>query len=129
MSKMCPIKDYVKGNGTPQERYYREVFSFDAAFYYHLISNQAKQALEESKKIIDPLTLNGSIHASTLSNYIRQATYAREQVENQKVINKENKARTLKQDKERRAGFIHASILFYAILNIGIIIAVTLIIL
>jgi len=47
----------------------------------------------------------------------------------QKVINKENKARTLKQDEERRAGFIHASILFYAILNIGIIIAVTLIIL
>jgi len=55
--------------------------------------------------------------------------YENETEQQEKVINKENKARTLKQDEERRAGFIHASILFYAILNIGIIIAVTLIIL
>lgn len=126
---MCSIKDYVEGQGNAEARYYREVFSYDASFYQNFISSHAQQILDESKKLIDQNTLNGNPHALNLSNCIQKASYAREQLYNDRVVANENKSRTLKRNEERRAGFINASILFYAILNIGIIIAVTLIIL
>jgi hypothetical protein len=126
---MCSIEDYVQNKGSALERYHREVFTYDAAFYQNWITQHAKQTFEDSKKIIDQYTLNGNSQIIPLSHFIQNATYAREQVENKKIISSENKTRTLKQEEERRAGFINASILFYAILNIGIIIAVTLIIL
>ena len=129
MNKMCSIEDYINGKGTNETRFCREVFLRDATFYQPFISKEANQVLNKSISQIEPYVLSGNQQAATLFHYVNSGKYAREQVNNQQIITRENKARTITKNEERRAGFINASILLYAILNIGIIIAVTLIIL
>lgn len=126
---MVPIHDYAKGNVTPEERYCTETFFCDATYYLPFISPKAKKVLEDQTLELEQESLNQNPNVIPIAHYIQQATIAREQNFDQQLFQKENHVRSLKRNEERRAGFINASILLYAILNIGIILAVTLIIL
>lgn len=129
MNKMVPIHTYAKGNVTPEERFCTETFFCDATYYLPFISSKAKQVLEMQTLELEQESLNQNPNILPITHYVQQATIARERNNDQQMTQKENHVRSLKRDEERRAGFINASILLYAILNIGIIIAVTLIIL
>ncbi len=129
MNKMCSVENYVNGKGDDFERYNLATFSHDAAFYRNLISPKAQDVFDQNKSKIVQYSLNKNPHAINLLSCIDNAIYKREQQANQKIISFEGQSRILQRNEDRRAGFINASILFYAILNIGIIIAVTLIIL
>lgn len=129
MNKMCGIKEYVNGKGTNEERFYTETFFYHATLYYPYISKNAQTVLSKNQLEAEQEFFNGNTNAAKLANCINTAKLEQEKRNNHEILQQDEKVLRLQRNEERRAGFINASILLYAILNIGIVIAVTLIIL
>ena len=129
MNKMSHIKDYVNGKGSSEERYNTESFFYYATLYYPYISKRAQELLHKNQLQAEREFLNGNQNAGKLANCINTAKLEQERRNNREMNQQDEKVLRLQKNEERRAGFINASILLYAILNIGILIAVTLIIL
>jgi len=127
-SKICSFLVYSQGKGSEEERQNLETFLYDGTLYSSFISENARHKIEEENHLIEQAYLENNLNAIKMVQLEQQAMDTFEQ-EQQKIISLEQKQRKLIRDEERRAGFIHASILFYAILNLGIMIAVALIIL
>ncbi len=129
MAKAIRVQDYVEQRGTPMERYNIETFIYDGIKYQSLITDSAVQELDHAISKIDEALLNKNENALSLDRYRQSALQERENIALQS-----SQARTLKLEQEQsgeqqRAGYINAAILLAVVANLGLLIAVTLIVL
>ncbi len=126
MAKISSFSDYAKGRGDAMGDYHIATLLYDAIKYNPYVSDTAKnqsQKLQEAlQNCNDPSYLPNKI--MDLQNYIRSAEEVKRQISSSE-LNSEYTKVLIKNPSERRAGFINASILLYAIMNIAIIIAIT----
>ena len=126
MAKISSFSDYAKGHGDAMGDYHFETFVYDSTRYAPYVADTAikqNQVVQDSlMNINDPSYLSNKIYV--LQNYIESAKSVQKQIPSSE-LNSEYTKVLIKNPSERRAGFINASILLYAIMNIAIIIAIT----
>ncbi len=132
MAKICKPEDYFSGRGSQNERENLTNFCMDGKRYYDFISPKAQNHVMQIQKLIEQCSLTSdtqNLNILYLAEAFRTASLDYENRNSNRLTNNQEKVLKLQRASERRAGFINASILLYAILNAGIIIAITLIIL
>lgn len=129
MAKIVKFSDYAKGACDEMQSYHFQTLAYDAIRYEDYISGTGKKQLEQIQKLVsDASLLNDPTIDSNkivvLRNYMEAAKGVKKQGQNVSYQQENGKVLT-RTPLERRAGFINASILLYAIMNIAIIIAIT----
>ncbi|MCI8394844.1 MAG: hypothetical protein HFH86_05135 [Bacilli bacterium] len=124
--KICDFNVYLDGEGTLEERKNLEQFMLDGNQYFDYLSENAQTQIQNYNTQLAKMSSDEKI--SVLKDKLTRIAEKKVQ-QFHRVQKEEQKSKTLKRGFERRAGFINASILLYAILNLGIMIAVLFIIL
>ncbi len=131
MAKIIKFSDYVNGKGNALEAFHIQTFVYDGTRYESFISETGKKQLQNIQKSVSDaiVSKDPSIDSSKiieLANYMNAAKGVKKEISFSQLQQENGKVLTLtKTPNERRAGFINASILLYAIMNIAIIIAIT----
>jgi len=124
--KICDFNVYLDGEGTLEERKNLEQFMLDGNQYFDYLSENAQTQIQNYNTQLAKMSSDEKI--SVLKDKLTRIAEKKVQ-QFHRVQKEEQKSKTLNRGFERRAGFINASILLYAILNLGIMIAVLFIIL
>ncbi len=129
MAKVVNVEDYLAQKGSQMERYHLEVLAQDGKLYEKYVSDEALKEVQHITEKVDEALLNNNQEALQLQRYMQSA-----ERKNEERYHEMNQARVLKREEQQaesqqRAGYINAAILLSLIANLGILIAVTLIVL